>query len=119
MSYRDLIDGAARAIGSEVHWEGSTPWLGDSYQSPLNTRPWDPINNDHHALYIACALSMDIRINQITVVASLGDVSHTQECLGDPKDRLGAFRLAVVNCAALSSPPPVPVDTEHEEYCWP
>lgn len=104
MSDVQLLEAAAKAAGYPVEVVGDQVWINGDYRAVTSTRPWWPLTDDGDALRLAVACSLDIIVNQITVLA--GDVTPgstwaKEECHdGVPEQRAAATRRAIVRAAA-------------------
>lgn len=92
MNDRELLELAAKAAGAE--------WLKGTYENGwwLDDGWWNPLTDDGDALRLAVKLSIDIFINQISVVAQYGEKWIREEC--SAKERAAATRRAIVRAAA-------------------
>lgn len=108
MSYNDkeLLELAAKAVGLTFMFRQGLPCKHEPSNNKLfanlhvlGWKVWNPLENDGDALQLASILSMDIFINQITVVVEYGDIHTIVSCSGK-HDRLSATRRAIVSCAA-------------------
>lgn len=111
MSDRELLEAAAKAARLLVQKNVTVVDADDSLKgikvraAPEDRyREWNPLADDGDALRLAVACSLDIIVNQITVLA--GDITPgstwaKEECRdGVPEQRAAATRRAIVRAAA-------------------
>lgn len=96
----ELLKLAAKAINIELFEDDFHDGELCYYDNEIDCNiTWNPIINDGDALRLASLLSMDIFINQITVVIEYNKIDVTEECTGK-YDRHIALRMAITKCAA-------------------
>ncbi len=104
---RETLERAAKAIG--LRHEGFERRSDECCGLVINNangtmRFWNPDNNSDDALGLACALSLDIEINQVSVVVSWGRSLRDElreSCDGTPKGRLLVVRQTILAAAAF------------------
>jgi len=95
---KELLELAAKACGyKNLRWSPLFKCLEIS-TSDVNFC-FDPLNDDDDALQLAATLSLDIRINQISVVVEYTSGIVTEDCKGI-SDLFDATRRAIVRAAA-------------------
>lgn len=93
----ELLELAAKAAGISV-WTDADETVFTDNPNGIEVE-WNPLTDDGDALRLAICLSIDLQINQISVVALWGEVT-CKELRSANNDRASTARRAIVRAAA-------------------